>query len=223
MIQEIKNKSMETKQVHFWKGEFGKEYTDRNSFKDFQTWDQNYVVKYGVSRVKMFEDFIGDLDRESKILEIGCNTGMQLRCLQTMGFKHLYGVELQQYAVEQSKQMSEGLNIIQGSGFDVPFKDGFFDLVMVNGVLIHISPDDLSKFMSEVVRCSNHLVMGIEYYSPELQAINYRGNEGYLWKADYKQIYLDQFPNMKIKKSQKYAYIAGNAVGNEDDMFLLEK
>lgn len=213
----------ETEQIEFWKGNFGKEYTDRNSFENFQDWEERYVMKYGVSRTKMFEDFIGDLDRSAKILEIGCNTGMQLRCLQKMGFEHLYGVELQQYAVEQAKQMTQGLNIIQGSGFDVPFKDAFFDLVMVNGVLIHIAPDDLPLFMSEAHRCSKSYIMGIEYYSEETQAINYRGNEGFLWKADYKQMYLDQFSDLNTIKSQNHPYISGNAKGNEDNMFLLKK
>lgn len=57
---------------------------------------------------------------------------MQLKCLQEMGFTNLYGVELQAYAVQRSKEFTEGINIIQGSGFDVPFKDGFFDLVCTN-------------------------------------------------------------------------------------------
>jgi len=57
-----------------------------------------------------------------------------------MGFTNLYGIELQWYAVEKAKEYTKGINIIQGSGFDIPFKDGYFDLVITNGVLIHIAP-----------------------------------------------------------------------------------
>ena len=60
---------MITEQTKFWEGKFGKEYTDRNSFKHFEEWDQNYINKYGISRTKMFEDFIGTFDRDIKILD----------------------------------------------------------------------------------------------------------------------------------------------------------
>ncbi len=47
--------------------------------------------------------FIGELPREARILEVGCNTGMQLVGLQAMGFTNLYGIELQAYAVEKAR------------------------------------------------------------------------------------------------------------------------
>ena len=81
-----------------------------------------------------------DLPMDIRILEVGCNIGNQLRGFQRMGFTSLYGVELQQYAVEKAKMATRNINIIQGSGFDLPFKDNFFDLVCTNVVLIHISP-----------------------------------------------------------------------------------
>ena len=42
-----------------------------------------------------------------------------------------------QYAVEKGKENTKGINIIQGSAFDLPYKDNYFDLVCTNGVLIH--------------------------------------------------------------------------------------
>lgn len=53
------------------------------------------------------------------------NIGNQLLCLQNAGFNNLYSIELQPYAVELSKSRAEGINIIQGSAFYIPFKDDF--------------------------------------------------------------------------------------------------
>jgi pseudaminic acid biosynthesis-associated methylase len=148
---------------------------------------------------------------------------MQLRGLQRAGFSNLYGIELQPYAVEQAKQTTRGINIVQGSGFDLPFRDGYFDLVCTSGVLIHVAPSDLPKFMSEMVRCSGRFIWGYEYYSEELTSIPYRGNDGFLWKADYASLFQRQFPDLRLAKKSLFPYVDEAERGNVDCMFLLEK
>jgi len=215
--------AMKTKQTDFWSGEFGKEYTDRNTSENINVWNENYIKLYGVSRFDMFRTFLSGLSNESKILEVGCNTAQQLEALQTLGFKNLYGIELQQYAVEKAKSITKNINVIQGSAFDIPFKDGYFDLVMTNGVLIHISPDDISKALSEIVRCSKQYIMGFEYFSEGPKEVNYRGNKGFLWKMNYAQTYLNKFSNLSLVKEVQYPYVANEEKGNIDTMFLLRK
>lgn len=214
---------MQTKQVQFWSSDFGREYTDRNTPESLQVWNEGYKTRYGVSRNEMFIEFVDTLDRDIRILEVGCNTGLQLACLQKMGFENLYGIELQDYAVQRAKEITTGINIIQGNGFDLPFKDAYFDLVMTNGVLIHINPNDLLKAMSEIVRCSRNYVMGFEYFSDQLTEVNYRGNEGYLWKLDYAGHYQQHFPNLGLLKELRYPYILEAEKPNVDAMFLLKK
>jgi pseudaminic acid biosynthesis-associated methylase len=208
-----------TEQEEFWAGEFGKEYTDRNS-RDPKVWDQFYLDNWGVTKSEINAKLLKDLPKDIKILEVGSNTGMQLKCFQDMGFTNIYGVELQSYAVEKSKEYTKGINIIQGSGFDLPFKDNYFDLVCTNGVLIHIHPNDHSKIMSEMVRCSKKYVMGFEYYSPETLDVNYRGNAGFLWKADFAKIFTDSFPNLTEVRRDYYKYVQND---NVDYAYLLEK
>lgn len=213
---EIKNT-----QENFWSSDFGKEYTDRNS-RDTKDWDKFYLDTYGVTKTAINERVLGSLSKDAKILEVGCNTGMQLVGLQNMGFTNLYGVELQPYAVEQAKKYTQNINIIQGSGFELPFKDNYFDLVCTNGVLIHIAPENHQGFMSEIVRCSKKYITGFEYFiEGEVESVNYRGNEGFLWKADFCSIYKKTFPNLDVIQKDFYPYITdGNLV---DCMFLLEK
>lgn len=211
---------MQTKQIEFWKGDFGKEYTDRNSYSS-KDWDQFYIDTWGKSKIEMNDLFIGHLQKDIKILEVGCNTGLQLNGFQRMGFKNIYGVELQPYAVEQAKLNTKNINIICGSGFELPFKDNYFDVVCTNGVLIHISPKELETIMAEMYRCSNKYIFGFEYYAEKIIEINYRGNENYLWKADYASIFIKQFPDLKLIKKEFYPYKENPK--NKDQMYLLEK
>lgn len=209
-------------QEQFWGGDFGKNYTDRNT-RENEDLNKIYETWYGVSRTKMNEKFLNSIPKDSRILEVGCNTGMQLACLKSMGFTSLYGIELQEYAVQKAKDYTQGINIIQGSAFDIPFKDAFFDLVFTSGVLIHIAPDNLSKVFSEMCRCSKKYIWGFEYYSDDVTSINYRGNEGFLWKANYGKLMRNQFSDLELIKEEKYPYITQAEKGNVDFMYLLEK
>lgn len=211
---------MTTVQEQFWKGDFGKDYTDRNKWTNDEEWDKTYLDTWGLTKLEINNKVLKDLPKDIRILEVGCNYGVQLRGLQRMGFTNLYGIELQPYAVEQSKRAFSGLNIITGSGFDMPFKDGFFDLVCTNGVLIHISPDDHYGFMKEICRCSKKYIMGWEYYNEDLKALNYRNNQGYMWKADFAGIYKNYFPELREIEKHFIKYVANE---NVDAIFLLEK
>jgi len=213
---------IKTEQTQFWEGEFGKEYTDRNS-RDNADWDNYYTENYGITKIAMNENFLSGLPLDANLLEVGCNTGMQLVGFQRMGFKNIYGVELQPYAAEKAKEYTKNINIISASGFDIPFKDKYFDLVCTNGVLIHIAPNDLPLIMNEMYRCSKKYIFGLEYYADSLKTINYRGNENYLWKADYASLFLERFPDLKLVKKEIYPYITEANKGNADSMYLLEK
>ena len=73
-----------------------------------------HLNRYEFTRSEINNEYIGDLGRSIRILEVGCNIGNQLLCLQTMGFISLYGIELQEYSVELAKKRSKYINIIQG-------------------------------------------------------------------------------------------------------------
>jgi pseudaminic acid biosynthesis-associated methylase len=214
---------MKTVQEIFWGKKFGTEYSDRNSWQSDSDWDKFYIDNWGSTKIDINNSVMNDLSKDAKILEVGCNIGMQLRGFQRMGFSNLYGIELLQYAVEKAKQITENINIIQGSGFDLPFRDNYFDIVCTNGVLIHIAPADHKAFMSEVYRCSNKYIMGWEYFSPRIIDINYRGNAGFLWKADFARIYQDNFPDLKLVSKKQYPYVSEKEKGNTDEIFLLTK
>lgn len=208
-----------TYQMEKWMGEFGQEYTDRNSMT-LDELDESYRKKFGFTRTQLNERFLGQLDKDIRILEVGCNIGNQLLLLEQMGFRNLYGVEVQPYAARIAKQRCENCDIVHGSGFDIPFKDGFFDLVFSSGVLIHISPDDIARILGEIYRCSREYIWGFEYFAKEYQQVRYRDNEELLWKTDFASLYLDTFDDLEEVKRETFSFIDNE---NENIGFLLRK
>lgn len=209
-----------TRQEEEWGGQFGKEYTDRNAFT-LDELENLYQDRYGFTRTGMNSEFIGNLARGINILEVGSNIGNQLLCLQNMGFKNLYGIELQSYAVELSKSRTQGINIIQASAFDIPFKDGFFDLVFTSGLLIHIAPDDINAVLDEIHRCTKQYIWCFEYYSDVYTKIEYREHTDLLWKANFSQLFLKHFNNVILVKEEHFRWLDND--NNIDFMFLLQK
>ena len=208
-----------TRQMDEWDGQFGRDYTDRNALT-LDEMERMYHTRYGLTRTEMNSSFIGNLDRDMRILEVGSNIGNQLLCLKKAGFGHLYGIELQPYAVELSKSRTQGINIIQGSAFDIPFKDCFFNLVLTSGVLIHISPTDIGTAIDEIYRCARRFVWGFEYYAEEYTEIRYRGHDNILWKANFSGVYRERHKDLVLIKEKLYRYTADE---NVDAMFVLEK
>lgn len=214
---------MKTKQISVWMGEFGADYTERNKFSNEKSFNDFFKTRFGFSRREMNEEFLSTMDRSYTFLEIGANVGNQLAELQRMGFHNLLGVEIQRRAIEASKKIWSGLDIVHGSGLDIPFKDNSADVVYTSDVLIHVSPVDLGSVMDEMYRCSRRFIWGFEYFSPEIQEINYRNHTNLLWKANYCQLFIDRFPNLRLVKVKDYPYLVEEEAGNIDQMYLLEK
>lgn len=208
-----------TEQMEQWAGVFGREYTDRNDWS-LEDVDAFYLKNYGITRTMMNRQFLMGMPTSMRILEVGCNVGNQLLLLKKMGFINLYGIELQDYAVEKAKSRTAQINIIKGAACDIPFKDNYFDMVFTSGLLIHISPADVHMVLEEIFRCTREYIWGFEYYADLCTEINYRGNKNLLWKNDFAKLYLDLFKNLELIKDDRYKYIEND---NFDAMFLLRK
>lgn len=208
-----------TFQEENWAGEHGNDYSIRNPRKTEEA-DALFLKEHGVSRVELNKEFLNNLSREIKILEVGSNVGLQLAFLQKLGFQHLYGIEINRSAIEICKKNTKNIDVIQASAFDIPFRDNYFDLVFTSGVLIHISPDDIKKAMQEIVRCSSNYVWGFEYFAENYTEVLYRGKSDLLWKTNFSQLYLNTCPELTLNKEKKIKYLSDE---NVDVMFLLEK
>ena len=139
-----------TRQLGEWRGEFGKAYTDRNAI-DWQ------------ERLDGWRTMVGGLDVR-RVLEVGCNRGHNLVALSHV-FPvdvELVGIEPNPYALGIARSASPRIGALSGDIFDLPFKDGFFDLVFTAGVLIHIALPDLPRALAELHRVSRRYVLAAE-------------------------------------------------------------
>ena len=210
---------MKTAQAEQWRGDFGRAYTDRNSLTP-QDLDALYRKNYGTGRTELNQRFLADVPRNARILEVGCNEGNQLCALREMGFEHLYGIEIQDYALRKARSRLQNAQLALATAFEIPYPDGFFDLVFTSGVLIHIAPADLPKALREIHRCSRKFIWGFEYYSPQPTEVRYRGHQSLLWKADYAGLYLDLFDDLDPVRMERIPYLGDT---NVDSMFLLSR
>ena len=207
-------------QEKFWIGEFGKKYISRNKFRNKTEFNNFYKKRYGISRKQINLHILKNINKNKPILEVGCNIGNQLVALNDIGFTNLYGIDINKRSIKIAKKNPK-LNVIEGSGFNIPFKDNYFNLVFTNNVLIHIHPNNLNKIMREIYRVSNKYILGFEYFNDSLVEINYRKHKNKLWKGDYSKQF--QKLNKKIKVVKEIIYENKDVKQIYDKLYLFEK
>jgi pseudaminic acid biosynthesis-associated methylase len=178
---------MQTSQLSLWRSEFGRAYTDRNDHEKPE-------------RVIAWRRLLDGITPD-RVLEVGCNVAWNLEYLRRLGVRELYGIEPQPYAVERERWRGPGFGILQGTAFDLPFRDGWFDLAFTSGVLIHIAPESINMALDEIYRVSRRWVVAIEYDHPTEQEINYRGHDGALWKRDHGALWMARHPDLREVRS----------------------
>lgn len=209
---------MKTFQEKIWNGKFGKKYIQRNN--DNKEFNKRYIKKFGTTKNKINKNFYKYFKKNFKFLEIGCNVGMQLKIINKSGFKNLYGIDIQQRAINEARKNLKSNNFIKNKSNKISFPDNSFDVVLTNDVLIHMNKNILKSTIKEIYRVSKKFVWCFEYYSNSRKEIRYRGQKNLLWKDNFSKY----FPKSKFKliKSKKFKYISKNEKGNIDEMFLLQ-
>ena len=115
-----------TEQEHFWAGEFGLNYIDRNNSEPLL-----------YSKVAMWTKMLRAANNVESIRELGCNIGLNLVALKRLQPSlSLSGYEINQEAVRQAKEFQVA-EIHNGSILE-EIKDEKVDLTFTSGVLIHI-------------------------------------------------------------------------------------
>ena len=95
------NKENNSFQQDAWSGDFGNSYIDRN--KDLDKINSQFKELTGFSKEEIFHDFFDKFNREFNILEVGCNVGLNLSILENMGFQNIFGLEINEKAIEIAK------------------------------------------------------------------------------------------------------------------------
>ncbi len=200
-------------QEKFWAGEFGNDYTERNTL--------NQIVGPDTA---MWADILSQCSAiPESAFEIGCNIGGNLWAL-----KHLFpqielsAVEINTIAAEQAaKNINATIHNCSIMDFDSSGKH--FDLVFSCGVLIHINPDLLTKIYNKLYSISKKYILLSEYYSPTPVTIPYRNHSDKLFKRDFAGEMLNMFPELRLV-AYKFIYHRDPIFPKDDcTWFLLEK
>ena len=208
--------SYKTQQENFWAGKFGDEYSNRNV-------GTNWIA----SNTALFAKILSCTDGNIKsILEFGANIGLNLLALkQLLPDTNLSAVEINESTVAKLKEnfySIGGGKIYNQSILD--FKvDAKYDFVLIKGVLIHINPVELPNVYKKLYESSEKYICICEYYNPTPVSVNYRGNEGFLFKRDFAGEMLDLYPDLQLV-NYGFVYHRDNIFKQDDcTWFLLKK
>lgn len=204
--QMVKNETVE-----FWRGDFGDEYTQRNA---------NGIH----NNIAFFSSILTSCSKGvESVLELGSNRGLNLMALRKLlPDTRFDAVEVNTSAAAILKDNLPGIDVHCSSIQDFSTV-ATWDLVFTKGVLIHIHPDDLSGVYEKLYTLSKRYILIAEYYNPSPVTIEYRGNQGKLFKRDFAGDLLDRYADLRIVR-YGFAYHRDTNFPQDDlTWFLLEK
>jgi pseudaminic acid biosynthesis-associated methylase len=170
-----------------WASDFGDAYIERNRGA-------------GAVRKTFWQGLLAEFPA-GQVLEVGCNVGANLRWIrESIAPRDVYGVDINEKAIQEIRSILPGVNALVGPARSLPFRDRSFDLVFTMGVLIHQPESTLPLVMHEIVRTSARYVLCGEYYSTEPVSLEYREQNGALFKRDYGKMYRELFPQLQLIK-----------------------
>lgn len=94
---------------------------------------------------------INKLPDHARILDVGCGTGEQIKQLLELGFE-VFGIEPSVKMRSYAESKLPAGTVLNGSVLDLPFADGFFDLVYAIEVFRYLDPDDNLRGFQEIRR-----------------------------------------------------------------------
>jgi len=114
--------------------------------------DERYEIKnqrleealwWTIARRETIYDLIRDLDKNLKILDVGCSGGPMMMLLNQHGFKNVYGLDVSERAIELCKKRGVD-NVYVMNAEKTDFKDDEFDVLIVSDVLEHLEHDEVA-------------------------------------------------------------------------------
>lgn len=173
-------------QENFWAGDFGDEYTARNS------------ADYWISNnTNLFARILSRTKGVKSIIEFGANRGINLRAIRNLfPDTELAAVEINSQAILELEKFKD-IKVYPGSIID--FKTDYKrDLSLSKGLLIHINPDLLKEAYAALYNSSSNYICLVEYYNPNPVEVKYREHRNRMFKRDFAGDMLDAYSDLTL-------------------------
>ena len=197
-------------QEKFWLGDFGKKYIKRNYSKKIQKNTDIFFKKIFKKKKNM-----------KKIIELGANVGNNIKSLSKIYPKSkITAVEINERACKVLREKFVNIKVVNSNLASLKIKVDS-ELVLCNGILIHINPKQLNKIYNKIFTLSKKYILIAEYYSPSPTKIIYRGKKNKLFKRDFAGDLMSRY-NLKLVD---YGFSYRYEKYPQDDLtwFLLKK
>ena len=132
-------------------------------------YDTNYWKKFAAESESKYNEefakFIRDLAvslRTNSVLEVGCNTGNDLR-LFPENFE-VFGLDLNEDALEKAKQKLPRFKFQKGNITKMPFEDSSIDFVFTHNLLNYVPEEDMPNAVNELFRISKKYILNCESF-----------------------------------------------------------
>jgi len=122
------------------------------------------------------------------LLEIGCSYAPNLSLIKKeYPNVKLAGIDINRDAILRAILRVEGAQLIVGDVNDLPFKDKSFDIVLSDGVLVYVSPEEIDKVKSEMLRVARKAIILVEFHS---EGLDKKGEISFShWGRNYKELF----------------------------------
>jgi len=176
-------------QEHHWAGRRGDRYTDRNLLQESQ------VEK----RISFWKKCFRKTENISSMVEFGPNAGINLHCIaRAFPDLALSAVELNVKAVGQLQQDLPDVEVFNDNivTFD---SDKTWDMVLIKGVLIHITKDDkYHAVLANMDRYADKYVLIVDHVSDDPVKVRYYERNDLWLIRNFPIDFVDRHPNWRI-------------------------
>ena len=165
-----------SRQEEHWKGVNGDAYVARQKVQP-------------ADRMPLLEMVLG-ITQAKSVMDVGCSEGWNQRALYLIDSKlPTQGVDINVGALAKAREVGMTVSICRAQDVAEQFGNGCADLVVHSGVLIHVPPADLPATLRAIFDAARRFVLAIEYDANREEEVNYRGQDGLLWKRPFGMLY----------------------------------
>lgn len=160
---------------------------------DTEFWNK-YADENETNYNEEFAKFVRDLAvslRATNVLEVGCNTGNDLKMFSEN--IEVHGIDLNDHALEIATKKLPSFKFKKGSITDIPFDDSAFDFVFTHNVLNYVEQEDIQKALKELYRVSRKYILNCELFDEAEGQVSDVGTPA--WKRNVYSRWL----NFKVK------------------------